>query len=226
MKLYSILLPTLLLGLPTFADELNALTEAEKKDGWVLLFNGKTFDGWNHWKSKAPLTEGVWKIQDGALALTGKGGGDIYTAESYENFELSLEWKSTGNSGIMIRIDSSLKGPIWRVAPEMQILNKAGNGKKDVAGLYDLYAVEGELKFHQDDWNHVRIRVEGNTCTHWFNGEKVYSYVIGSDDWKNRVANSKWKKSAGYAETTKGHIGLQDHGNPVSFRNLKIKALK
>jgi hypothetical protein len=211
--------------MPLCAQEPNTLTAEEKAEGWELLFNGRTLEGWNNWKTKSALTNGAWTVQDHALALIAKGGGDIYYAMPFENFDLKLEWKAEGNSGIMIRIDPSLKGPIWRVAPEMQILNTSGNGKKDVAALYDLYACEGDAPFNTNDWNSVRILMKDGTATHWFNGHKIYSYTIGSDDWKERVANSKWQKSQGYGETAKGHIGLQDHGHLVSFRNIRIKPL-
>ena len=166
------------------------LTAEEKADGWKLLFDGKTLDGWKLWKTKEPLKQGGWKIQEGALSRVSKAG-DIYTAGTYENFDLKLEWKSSGNSGIMIRIDGSLKGPIWRVAPEMQILNNTGTDKKSVAALYDLIAVEGDVEFKKDDWNSVRILMKDGTATHWFNGKKAYSYTIGSDDWKAMVERNQ-----------------------------------
>ena len=208
-------------------DNLNTLTEDEKKDGWKLLFDGKTTANWSSWKTKKPLEVGKWVVEDGALTLKSKGAGDIYTTEAYENFDLKLEWKSTGNSGILFRVNSANKGPIYKVAPEMQILNNKGSGKStDVGGLYALIPVEGETVFNKDGWNSVRIRLENNKGTHWFNGKKVYEYEIGSEDWKARVAKSKFKTWVGFGETTKGHIGFQDHGATVSFRNVKIKVLK
>jgi hypothetical protein len=198
----------------------NVLTEAEKKEGWKLLFDGKSLDGWMSWRTRKPLDAGGWKVIDGMLHHE-KGGGDIYTAQAFENFELSMEWKTTGNSGIFIRVDADYKGgPIHDLAPEMQI------DRKNAAHLYALYPVKGELIIHPDGWNHVKIRMQNGHGTHWFNGEKLYEYQIGSDDWKERVANSKFKKNADrFGMKAKGHIGMQDHGAAVSFRNIKIHEL-
>jgi hypothetical protein len=204
----------------------NTLSDVEKKDGWKLLFDGKTTAGWNSWKTKKELVADKWVVEDGALMLKSKGAGDIYTAAPYENYELVLEWKATGNSGILLRVNPSMAGPIYKVAPEMQILNKAGKKSTDVAGFYALIPVEGELVFHKDSWNKVRIRMENGKGTHWFNGKKIYEYEIGSADWKARVAKSKFKNWKGFGETAKGHIGFQDHGAEVAFRNVKIKVLK
>ena len=202
----------------------NQLTDQEKADGWKLLFDGRSVNGWNHWPSKKPLQSGKWVVEDGVLTLN-KGGGDIYTAETYENFELALDWKSTGNSGILIRVDPAAGGAIYSVAPEMQIEPKLGDRKTSTAGLYDIYAAEGNNIIHPDSWNSVRIRMVNGEGTHWFNGNLVCNYKIGSDEWNERIANSKWKSKKGFAETAKGHIGLQDHGAMVSFRNIKIRIL-
>lgn len=210
--------------LPYIPTPHNTLTEQEKSDGWKLLFDGTTGEGWNSWRTKKPLQLEKWVVEEGALTLH-KGGGDIYTAETYENFELVLDWKTTGNSGILIRVDPAAGGAIYSVAPEMQIEPKLGNRKTSTAGLYDIYAPEGNNILHPDSWNHVRIRMVNGEGTHWFNGQKVYTYKIGSDDWNERIANSKWKNKKGFAETAKGHIGLQDHGAQVSFRNIKIRVL-
>jgi hypothetical protein len=203
----------------------NTLDKQEQADGWKLLFDGKTLDGWMSWKTRKPLSEGGWVVQDGALHLAGKGGGDIYTADSYENFELSLEYRTTGNSGIFIRVNPEVKGAIYSVAPEVQVHRDGGKGSTSAGGLYALYPIEGEKVIHPDGWNQVRIRMQGNHGTHWFNGNKVYEYTIGSDDWNSRVAKSKFGKSKGFGLTANGHIGLQDHGAAVSFRNIKIRVL-
>lgn len=203
----------------------NTLTEKEKAEGWKLLFDGKTATGWNSWRTKKPLQLGKWTVEDEALTLT-KGGGDIYTAEAFENFELVMEWKTTGNSGILIRVNPKAKGPIYGVAPEMQIERRLGKSDTSTAALYDIYPVEGKPSIHPNGWNTVRIRMVDGVGTHWFNGEKVYTYRIGSDDWNKRIANSKWKKTKGFGLTEKGHIGLQDHGAKVAFRNIKVRVLK
>lgn len=197
----------------------NTLTDAEKKDGWKLLFDGKTLDGWMSWRTRKPLQEGGWTVKDGTLHLR-KGGGDIYTAQAFENFELTLEWKTTGNSGIFFRIDLDHKGAIHDLAPEMQI------EKKNAAYLYALYPVKGKLVIHPDGWNQVRIRMVNGHGTHWFNGAKLYEYQIGSDDWKERVAKSKFKNNLErFGMKAQGPLGFQDHGASVSFRNIKIREL-
>jgi len=203
----------------------NQLTKQEKADGWQLLFDGKSVDGWMHWPTRQPLEPGKWVARDGALVLAGKGGGDIYTAKPYENFELQLEWKTTGNSGLLFRVDPSSKGPIWKVAPEMQILRDGGKKSTSAGGLYALYDIEGKKIIHPDGWNQVRLKVHNDQVTGWFNGEQVYTFKIGSDDWNARVAKSKFAKNQGFGETAKGHIGLQDHGHEVAFRNVKIRKL-
>ena len=208
--------------------EQNTLTDAEKKEGWTRLFDGKTSKGWSSWKTKKPLELGSWAVEDGALTLKKKGAGDIFTTKAYENFELSLEWKTKGNSGILIRVNLASGGPIYKVAPEMQIERSKGKSSTDAGGLYELYPidVEGEKKIDPDGWNTVKIRLVDGKGTHWFNGQKVAEYEIGSDDWNSRVAKSKFKSWKGFGETKKGHIGLQDHGAEVAFRNVKIRIIK
>ncbi|MBJ06288.1 MAG: glycosyl hydrolase [Verrucomicrobiaceae bacterium] len=213
---------------PLAFGENNSLTDAEQKEGWKLLFDGKSATGWSSWKTKKPLELGAWVVEEGALTLSKKGAGDIYTTAAYENFDLSLEWKTKGNSGILIRVDPAAGGPIYKVAPEMQIERSKGKKSTDAGGLYALYpiAVDGEKKINPTGWNTVRIRLVDGKGTHWFNGQKVAEYEIGSNDWREKVAASKFAKWKGFAETKKGHIGLQDHGAQVSFRNVKIKVIK
>ena len=112
------------------------------------------------------------------------------------------------------------------MAPEVQIERRMGDRKTSTAALYDIYEVTGKKEINPEGWNEVRIRLVDGEGTHWFNGHKVYSYKIGDDDWKERIANSKWRNKKGFAETAKGHIGLQDHGAKVSFRNIKIRVIE
>ena len=210
--------------------ELNSLTDAEAKEGWKLLFDGKSTDGWIRWGSHKPLDEtSKWKVKDGALAITGKGAGDIYTSEAFENYQLEMEWMSKGNSGILFRVDPSHKGAIWNKAPEMQV-NRENNprnlGSTSAGGLYQLYNIQGPEKIvHGDGWNSVSVKLKNDHATFLFNGRKAYEFTFGSDDWKARVAKSKFRKYEGFAGLKKGHIGLQDHGAPVSYRNIRIKVL-
>jgi hypothetical protein len=201
------------------------LTEEEKANGWKLLFDGRTLEGWNSWRTKKALKADRWVVNEGTIELSKKGGGDIYTAEAFEHFELSLEWKTTGNSGLFIRVDPSQKGAIYFAAPEMQIERNAGKGSTAAGGFYGLYAFEGKKVIHPDGWNHVKIRLVNNHGVHWFNGIKACEYTIGSDDWKARIAKSKFKKWPAFAKLAKGHIGFQDHGHKVSFRNIRIRVI-
>ncbi|QDU92502.1 3-keto-disaccharide hydrolase [Lignipirellula cremea] len=203
---------------------LNQLTAQEKADGWQLLFDGKSVKGWHSWRTKKPLEAGAWSVVDGALTLS-KGGGDIYTDEAFENFELTLEWQTTGNSGVLLRVNPEAKGPIYGVAPEIQIEPRTGSTKNSTAALYDIYPPSDVEPIQPDSWNTVRVRLVDGHGEHWFNGQQVYTYTIGSDDWNTRIAASKWKNSKGFAETALGHIGLQDHGAKVAFRNIKIRQL-
>ncbi len=217
----------LAVNLVSGAEELNTLSEKEKADGWELLFDGKSTKGWMSWKTKKRLKAGAWAVEDGVL-VKGKGGGDIYTKKAYENFEMSLEWKTEGNSGILIRVNPEVKGPIYKVAPEMQIERSKGKKSTDAGGLYALYEIdcEGEKKIDPEGWNSVKIRLVEGKGMHWFNGVKVAEYEIGSEDWNARMAKSKFKDWKGFAETKNGHIGLQEHGAKVSFRNVKIRVVK
>lgn len=228
MKLLPSFLLVLALAIASHAQDHNTLTDAEKADGWKLLFDGKTLDGWNSWRGKKQLEADKWQAKDGELALTGKGGGDIYTAEPYEHYELSLEWKSQGNSGIFIRVDPAAKGAIYGPAPEIQIMPDHAKALRstDAGGLYALYEIQGESKvIHKDGWNSVRIRIVNNKGTHWLNGQKLYEYEIGSEEWKARLMESKFKKNPTFGTHANGHIGFQDHGSTVSFRNIKIRVL-
>jgi cytochrome c len=218
------------------SQEPNVLTEAEKKAGWKLLFDGRSTDGWRGYKM-AGMPPG-WKVLGGALVRVsggaggkGAGGGDdIITLAQYDNFELSLEWKIVpgGNSGFLFRVSEDAV-TAWHTAPEVQILDNAKyptRDKRQLAGAcYDLYAPTRDVTRPAGEWNQLRLLVDGNHVEHWLNGEKIVAYELGSPDWKTRVAGSKFKKMTGFAKNAKGHICLQDHSDRVEFRNLKIRPL-
>ncbi len=225
--------PILLIALSVIAVSavdapLNTLTDAETKAGWKLLFDGKSLDQWRGYK-KETLPDG-WKVQeDGSFCRT--GGGDIITKEQYANFELSLEWKISegGNSGIFYRATEA-HGAIYESAPEMQVLDNArhGDGKnpKTSAGAdYALIACAKDVSKPAGEWNQVRLVVDGQHVEHWFNGVKVVEYTLGSPEWAELVKGSKFAAWPDYGKATTGHIGLQDHGNLVWFRNVKIHVL-
>ena len=206
----------------------NTLTDEEKQQGFKLLFDGKTLDGWRGWKKDKPTD--AWKVVDGVLTLTGKGG-DILTVEQFENFELKIDWRVApkGNSGIMYRVVET-EGAPYMTGPEYQVLDDAGhgdgkNGKTSAGSLYAVYEPSKKVARPAGEWNSTRIVVNGKKVEHWLNGEKVVDAEIGSDDWNQRVAGSKWKNAKKYAQEPKGHIDLQDHGDKVEYKNIKIRVI-
>lgn len=208
----------------------NSLTEAEKSAGWKLLFDGKTTTGWHNFNSDK-VAEG-WKVIDGCLTMTGNGG-DIVTEGEYENFELSLEWAISegGNSGIFFHVVESPKYKyVWETGPEMQVLDNAkhNDGKNALTSAgsnYALHAPAKDVTKPVGEFNEVRIVVKKGNVQHWLNGEKIVEYQIGSPEWKELVEGSKFKQMPDYAKSGKGRIALQDHGDRVRYRNIKIRPL-
>jgi hypothetical protein len=216
--------------------EQNTLTEEEKKAGWKLLFDGKTTEGWRGYKmDKIPPG---WKVEDGILARVaagaggkGAGGGDdIVTVDDYDNFDLTLEWKirTKGNSGVLFRV-AEKAATSWHEAIEMQVLDNApwpNRSKKELAGAaYDMYAPSKDVTKPVGEWNKARLLADGNHIEHWLNGEKLLEYEIGSEDWNQRTAASKFKNMATYAKAKTGKICLQDHSDRIEYRNIKIRVL-
>jgi len=224
----SLAMMAILTLLPTMAQD-NTLTEDEKKAGWKLLFDGKTTEGWKGYKKDKPGAG--WEILDGVLTLN-KGGGDLCTVEEFADFEFVIDWKISpgGNSGIMYRV-AETKGAPYETGPEYQVLDdeKHGDGKNPLTSAGSIYAVVPPAKKMAKpvgEWNHTKIVAKGKKIEHWLNGEKVAEAEIGSEDWAARVAKSKWAKVPSYAQEAKGKIDLQDHGNKVEFKNIKILVLK
>ena len=192
--------------------------------------------GADHWRRyKGEGIPEAWQVsEDGTLHFSGEGeGGDIITVEQYENFELELEWKISpaGNSGIMFRVSEEHDYP-WRTGPEYQILDNdahpdAREGADRHAGAnYDMHAPSVDVVNPVGDWNQARIVVDGAKVEHWLNGEMIVSYELWSDDWKASIAESKWIDMPDYGLTRVGHICLQDHSDPVWFRNIRIRSLQ
>lgn len=210
----------------------NALSAEDKKDGWIMLFDGKSNNGWKAFKENGFPKDG-WTIDNGTLHhAKGGGGGDIVTTEQYDNFELSLEWKieSGGNSGIMYHVGSGEDYP-WRTGPECQVLDnlKHNDGKdpKTSAGsMYALYAPTPDVARPAMEWNRVRIVCKGSKVEHWMNGWKVVETDTSSKEFKDLIANSKFKDMPKFATLSKGHIALQDHGDEVWYRDIKIRVIK
>lgn len=218
----------------TTAQQLNTLTDKEKKDGWKLLFDGKTTAGWRNYKKQDISPK--WKVEDGALMKDEKGAGDIITEGEYEWFELSIEYRISkdGNSGIMFRVSEDESSP-YLTGPEVQVEDNINWHDPELAGwLYQLYkpAVDPKTGKPLDttkpfgEWNHLRIILAPDKCETYMNGVKYYEYHIGDADWDAQVAKSKFKNMAKFGKIQKGHIDLQDHGDPVAFRNIKIREIQ
>ncbi|WP_339647672.1 DUF1080 domain-containing protein [uncultured Salegentibacter sp.] len=223
--------------------KINELSEKEKEDGWYLLFDGESTEGWRGY-NKDTFPNG-WVIEDGALKVQGSGageaggGGDIIYDKEFKDFELSLEWKVSegGNSGIFYLAEEIEGEPIYTSAPEMQVLDnerhpdaKLGkDGNRKSGSLYDLMPAEPQNAKPMGEWNQVSIIVYRGTVVHTQNGENVVEYHLWTDDWKEMVKDSKFKDWKNFlnagGDNKKGFIGLQDHGDDVWFRNIKIKEL-
>lgn len=220
----------------------NTLTDVERAGGWRLLWDGRTSWGWRGARSEEFPKKG-WQIANGELTVLesgggeSEGGGDIITVESFSSFELKLEFKITpgANSGIKYFVDPELnKGKGSAIGLEYQILDDdvhpdarmGRDGNRTLASLYDLIAApENKIVHPVGEWNEARIVARGNHVEHWLNGEKVLEFERGSPEFRELVARSKYKVWKDFGELPEGHILLQDHGNRVSFRNIKILRL-
>ncbi len=216
-------------GEPSAAEQQATSSEETDNAQWEVLFDGQSLAKWRSYGQAEVHPH--WQIEDGALVLTQADGGDLITRATYQNFELYLEWwvAAGGNSGIFVLADES-QLPIYVRAPEVQILDDAahrdGNfADKRSGSLYDLIAAPAAAQKPTEHWNSVRIRHDNGHLQVWQNDVKTADVVIGSDTWKQLVADSKFADWAGFGANPSGFIGLQDHGNRVAFRNLKIRRL-
>jgi hypothetical protein len=214
---------------------LNTLTSAEKAAGWKLLFDGKTLEGWHNFKRET--VRPGWQVKDGALACVDPhDAGDIVTAEQFGAFELQLDYNISegGNSGIMYHVTDE-GGAAWATGPEFQLEDNAKASDPQRCGwLYALYQPPIDPKTDKPmdatkpagQWNHIRLLISPEKCEHEINGLKYFEYVLGSEDFKSRVAKSKFSKMPGFAKSETGRIALQgDHGQ-VSFRNIKVRPVQ
>jgi hypothetical protein len=221
----------------------NTLTKAEQKEGWILLFDGKTSNGWRGY-NKTTFPAG-WQVVDGTLycKASGRGeagaanGGDIIYDKKFKDFDLKLEWKISegGNSGIFYLGQEVDTLEIYGTAPEMQVLDnerhpdaKLGkDGNRQAGSLYDLIPAKPQNAKPAGEWNEVEIIVYQGTVVHKMNGETVLEYHLWTPEWNELVAGSKFPAiNPNWANVaTEGYIGLQDHGNDVWYRNIKLKVL-
>jgi len=223
-------------------NKINELTAQEKASGWRLLFDGKTLTGWPGFHRQGPPPG--WVVEGGAIKkLAGRGelgeaGGDLITVDQFSNFEFQVEWKLTkgANSGIKYLASEDLpKTGYSAVTFEYQVLDddnhpdaKEGiDGNRTAGALYDLIPPSKNKKMRPlGEFNETRIIKRGTHIEHWLNGVKVVEFEQGGPDLKARIAKSKFKTTAGFGEAKQGHFLLQDHGNEVSYRNIKVRELK
>jgi len=209
------------------SQSLNTLTPAEVRDGWKLLFDGKTTNGWHNFR-KEGIGSG-WQIKDGTLTSVDPGtAGDIVTNDKYDWFELQLDYNLTkgGNSGIMFHCADD-GDTMWFSGPEIQIYDDHGEEGAQKSGfLYDIYDSKVDSTKPVGQWNHFRIVIAPRKCETYVNGVKYYEYEPGSRDFWDRVKKTKFADLPLFAKLQNGTIGIQgDHGT-VSFRNIKVKPLK
>lgn len=211
----------------------NTLTEEERAEGWQLLFDGESLSEWRGFRQDDVPSS--WQIEDGTLAFVPDAGegGDIITREQFEDFELQLEWKISegGNSGIIYNVSEDDEyDNTWETGPELQILDDENHPDNEdpthLAGSnYDLHAPEQDVAKPAGEWNQVRLLIDEGHVEHWLNGEKIVEYELGSEEWNELVAESKFNDMSGYGQYDQGHIALQDHGDEVWFRNIKIRRI-
>ncbi len=216
------------IGTPPEAAPQNYLTAEEQAAGWRLLFDGQTTDGWRGYR-KDHFPAG-WVVKDGSLTRVGPGG-DICTVEEFDSFELQIEWRigAGGNSGIFFRVDEKA-GWAWETGPEFQVLDNSlhadgGNPLTSAGADYALHAPLRDVTAPVGFFNRARIVVAGAHVEHWLNDVKIVEYELGSADWLKRVAESKFAGMPRFGRAPKGRIVLQDHGDSVWYRNIKIRPL-
>jgi hypothetical protein len=228
------------------AEETTDKNETEMtSDEWITLFDGTSFEGWRGYGRQDVPT--AWTIEDGAIKINGSGrgeagakdGGDIIFDRKFKNFELTFEWKVAkgANSGVFYLAQEIEGEPIWKSSPEYQILDNANHpdaklGKdnnRQSASLYDLIPAVPQNSNPFEEWNTGGVMVYKGTVVHTQNGENVVEYHLWTEDWEAMIEGSKFKGWENFINTggdkQEGYIGLQDHGDDVWFRNIKIKVL-
>jgi len=234
---------------PEAVQENNVLTEAEKEEGWMLLFDGKTFNGWRG-LGRDKIPEGHWIIENDAIKKVPSGevplqkdgqplkGGDIMTTILFENFELRLEWKISpaGNSGIKYNVSEEIStsfppehaalGFEYQILDDERHPDAQKGANRTTAALYDLIAPQGKTMKPVGEFNTARIVFCGSHGEHWLNGVKVLEYELETPQMDALLAASKYRDIPGFSEKRKGHIVLQDHTDVVWYRNIKIRKIE
>lgn len=208
----------------------NRLTPEEEAEGFELLFDGESLDAWRGFRMED--VPAGWSAKDGALAFTpGVGGGTLITRDTYTGFDLRLEWRvgEAGNSGIFFGVSEDTERA-FESGPEMQVLDNAGhydggNPLTSAGSNYGLHAPPEDVTRPVGEWNEVRIVRHGNQVVHWLNGVQIVDYEIASPEWEELVAGSKFVEWPDYGRHHDGHLGVQDHGDPVWYRNLRVRRL-
>jgi hypothetical protein len=203
------------------------IQEAQQATDFMPLFDGKTLDGWRVLPGKEP--SGQWVVEDGALKPEGKPGS-LATARAFGDFELVVEWKTApdGNSGIYYRVPPSAQSATG-AAIEYQLADNARKASQEFpdrrnGAAYGLYPPSEDASKPVGEWNESRILADGKHIEHWLNGKKVADFEIGSDDWNQRLAASKFENAA-FGAAPRGRIVLQDHGQAVWFRSVRLRLL-
>jgi len=222
----------------TAATILYSCSETKKSSntdpGYISLFDGKTLKGWRTYQNKSADS---WMVRDGMLYCKGSTTdksdrrADLITVDSFENFDLQLDWKISpqGNSGILYMVteeypSSYLSGPEYQLIDDVNFPEKLEDWQKTAAN-YAMHTAPTAHPKPAGQWNHTRILVNNGHVEHWLNGEKVVEYELWTEDWKSRKAAGKWKDAPGYGMSRTGHIALQDHGSEAWFKNIEIKRL-
>ncbi len=210
----------------------NQLTAEEAQQGFSLLFDGKSLAGWRTFHQKNALPP--WQVEDGAITLKAKGGGDLISEKTFHNFELRLQFSiaAEGNSGIMWRVSEDAPA-VSRSSPEYQILDPHSQrdfahevAKGNLSGaLYDLVPSKPEQSRPSPEWNDAVIRIEGARVSFWLNGHKTVEMDRDSEEWKTKVGASKFATWPWFAKAELGHLAFQDHGCVVRFRSIRLREL-
>ena len=242
------LLIVLLTAASLLGAEHNVLSSKEKAEGWRLLFDGGSFEGWTGMK-ESPFPTRSWTLEDGTIRTREGGHYDLVSEEKFDNFELAFDFKLSprGNSGLKYLVQQEWLSPHWSpemppdynaiqalsaVGYEFQIIDEAivkkrpGWERESMGSFYLVYGAEHDAANPHGEWNSAKVVVDGMHVEHWLNGRKLFEYELGSEETLKRVAATKFRAVPGFGKKGPGNIVLQHHGAPAWFRNIKIRELK